>query len=99
MQSPSAPFALRHIQKQTDLTKASKIPGSRFVLTSSAGLQPFGWSTSTGGKIPTHCCRAPVVGTIEQQIGLGHSDMNAEAEEVFHPQRLKAALQEEQKFI
>ncbi|PKU46741.1 ino80 complex subunit c [Limosa lapponica baueri] len=65
----------------------------------SKGLQPSGWSTSTGGKIPIYCCRVPVAGTIEQHTGLGHSDMNVEAQEqVFHPQGLKTVLEEEQKF-
>lgn len=91
-------FALKKHPKQTDLTKASKIPGTHFVLTSSAGLQPSGWSTSTGGKILTHCCRAPVAGTIQQLTELGHSNMNMEAKEVFHQKGLKAVLEEKQKF-
>ncbi|XP_074399193.1 uncharacterized protein LOC141729355 [Zonotrichia albicollis] len=55
-------------------------------------LQPSGWSSSTGGKILTHCCRAPVAGTVQQQTGLGHSNVNVEAKEVFHQKGLKAVL-------
>lgn len=78
--------------KRTNITKVSKIPGSHFILTSSAGLQPSGWSTSTGGEIPLHCSQALAVGTTEWQSDLGHSDMNTEPQ-VFHPKGPKAVLE------